>query len=109
MNWTIHNDRQSVTVGINHRLRLIKDQGMNASLIRLGKEHSILFWKERGVPFIPSGPTQLISGDVYWEESNNCWFYKTRPPVPIRFNDPTIIGIAIEGIPKPKKLKNKST
>lgn len=112
MTWTIHNDRQSVTVGINHRLGLVKEQNMDAVLIRLGKEHSRLFWKERGVPFIPSGETKLISGDVQWNDEHNCWFYLTRPPVPMRFNDPKIVGIAVDGAPKPanlKKGKKKST
>lgn len=108
MTWTIHNDRQSVTVGINHRLRLVKEQNMEAVLIRLGKEHSRLFWKERGVSFIPIGETKLISGDVEWSNEHRCWFYLTRPPVPMRFNDPKIIGIAVDGVPRhPKPQKNK--
>ncbi|NLW89999.1 MAG: hypothetical protein GXY34_00135 [Syntrophomonadaceae bacterium] len=106
--WTIENDRQSVTVGINHRLGLVHQQGLDATLIRLGKEHSRLFWQQRGVPFIPQGPTPLISGDVYWSEEENCWYYKTKPPVPMRFNDPKIIGIAAEGVSKPEKHKKKS-
>lgn len=108
MTWTLRNDRQSVTVGINHRLRLAKEQGLDATLIRMGKELSRLFWKERGVPFVPNGPTQLISGDVSWSEEQQCWLYGTRPPVPMRFNDPKIAGIAVEGNPiPPKTIKSK--
>ena len=39
-NWTIHNDRQSVTVGINTRLWQIYGQRMVPTLIRLGREHT---------------------------------------------------------------------
>ena len=112
MTWTIRNDLQSVTVGINHRLCLLKDQDMEAVLIHLGKEHSKLFWKERGVPFIPVGETKLISGDVAWNEEQQCWFYLTRPPVPMRFNDLKIVGITVDAVPMPPKTqkgKKKST
>lgn len=107
--WAIENDRQSVTVGINTRLHLLSLEKINPTLIRLGKEHSHLFWKERGVGFIPNKPLKLISGDVFWDENQHCWFYKTKPPVAMVFNDPKIIGIAVEGIPKPEKPKKKST
>lgn len=109
MDWTINNDRQSVTVGINHRLRLVKDQNMEAVLIRLGKHHSRLFWQERGVPYIPIGETKLISGDVAWNSEHRCWFYLTHPPVAMQFNDPIIAGIAVDSVPKPPKPKKKST
>lgn len=107
--WTIQNDLLSVSVGINHRLRLLSQDGMKPTLIRLGKEHSRVFWQQRGVDYIPNKPTKLISGDVYWDDTNHCWFYKTSPPVPMRFNDPKIIGIAVEGVPKPEKAKKKNT
>jgi hypothetical protein len=98
-NWTIKNDLQSVTVGINTRLWILHQQGMVPTLIRLGKEHSRLFWKERGVGFIPSRPLKLISGDVFWSEEHRCWCYSKRM-IPMRFNDRGIIGIAVEGIKK---------
>jgi len=94
-NWTIHNDRQSVTVGINTRLWLCRKQGVVPTLIRLGKEHSRLFWLERGVPFIPSGSTPLISGDVSWDGEKRCWCYGSLR-TPMRFNDSKIYGIALE-------------
>lgn len=106
--WTIENDRQSVTVGINTRLWILRQENMNPTLIRLGKEHSLLFWKQRGVDYIPNKPTKLISGDVFWDEDQHCWCYSKRM-IPMRFNDPQIIGIAAEGIPKPEKAKKKST
>jgi hypothetical protein len=106
--WTIENDRQSVTVGINTRLWILRQEGKIPTLIRLGKEHSLLFWKQRGVDYIPNKPTKLISGDVFWDEEQHCWCYSKRM-IPIRFNDPHIIGIAAEGIPKPEKIKKKST
>jgi hypothetical protein len=56
-NWTIQNDRQSVTVGINTRLWILRQQNMVPTLIRLGKEHSRLFWEERGIDYIPNNPS----------------------------------------------------
>lgn len=98
-NWTIHNDRLSVTVGINTRLWILRQQKLLPTLIRLGKEHSLLFWKERGVGFIPNKPLKLISGDVFWDEARHCWCYSKRR-IPMRFMDKQIIGIAVEGTPK---------
>jgi len=104
--WTIQNDLQSVTVGINTRLWILRQQNLTPTLIRLGKDHSRLFWKERGVWYIPHGPTKLISGDVFWNAETRCWCY-TKRMIPMRFNDPTIIGIAAEGVPKPPKTRGK--
>lgn len=102
-NWNIHNDRLSVTVGINTRIGILRRQGLIPTLIRLGKEHSRLFWLERGVPYIPKGPTLLISRDVFWDENNRRWCYSKRM-IPMKFNDPSIYGIAVEGVPQnPKK------
>lgn len=105
-NWTIENDRQSVTVGINTRLWILNQQKMIPALIRLGKDHSRLFWKERGVDYIPNKPIKLVSGDVTWDADQHCWCY-TKRKIPIRFSDPTIIGIAVEGIPKSGKQKSR--
>jgi len=110
-NWTIKNDLQSVTVGINTRLWILKQQNMLPTLIRLGKEHSRLFWKERGFWFIPKGTTSINPGNTFWDEEKHCWCY-TKRMIPLRFNDPKIIGIAAEGVPKPPKVskgKKKST
>ena len=99
MTWTIHNDRQSVTVGINERLRLCRQQGLQPTLIRLGREHTRLFLREHGLHAIPSQrPARLVSGLLHWDEERRCLCYSSRR-IPIRFNDPTIIGIAVEGEP----------
>jgi hypothetical protein len=105
-NWSLQNDFQSVTVGINTRLWILRQQGLTPTLIRLGKEHSRLFWKERGVGFIPAGPLKLISGDVFWDEGHHCWCY-SRKMIPMQFNSKGIIGIAVEGEPKPKKKSTR--
>ena len=55
--WYMPQDELSVHVGINHRISLIYQQKMIPSLIRLGKEHTRLFWKECGHWYIP-GPAQ---------------------------------------------------
>jgi hypothetical protein len=107
-NWTIQNDRLSVTVGINTRLWILRQQNMVPTLIRLGKEHSRLFWKECGIDYIPNKPLKLISDDVFWDKEQRCWCY-TKRMIPMCFNDPQIIGIAAEGVPKPTKPKKKST
>lgn len=106
--WTIENDRQAVGVGINTRLWILRQENKSPTLIRLGKEHSHLFWKQRGVDYIPNKPIKLISNDVFWNDELRCWCYSKRM-IPMRFNDPQIIGIAVEGVPKPEKPKKKST
>lgn len=100
-NWTIKNDRQSVTVGINTRLWILRQQKMLPTLIRLGKEHTRLFLKEHGLWFIPNGPTPLLSKHLVWDVNNCRWCYTERM-IPIKFNDSSIHGIAIEGIKNPK-------
>lgn len=94
MNWTIKNDYQSVTVGINHRIGLCKKAGLKPCLIRLGKTHSLLFWKERGVDYIPNRQVKLVSGDVF--HNGTCWTY-SNARIPMKFNDPKIAGIVVEG------------
>lgn len=85
--WTIENDRQSVHVGINTRIWLLKKQGMKPCFIRLGREHTLLFMREKTWLTLPRGP----------------WFY-SNARIPVVFNDPKIIGIAVEGAPqKPSK------
>jgi hypothetical protein len=98
MEWTIHNDRQSVTVGINYKIGLCRKQGSKPVLIRLGKEHSHLFWIERGVEYIPNRPLKLVSGDVSWNEEHHCWCYSKRL-IPMRFNDYKVVGIVVDGLP----------
>lgn len=107
-NWTIENDRQSVTVGINTRLWILRQENKTPTLIRLGREHSHLFWKQRGVEYIPNKPIALVSNDVNWDVEQHCWCY-SNAKIPMLFNDPQIIGIAAEGIPKLSKGKKKST
>jgi len=95
--WTIHNDRLSVTVGINTRLWLCRRQGMKPTLIRLGREHTRLFLREHSLYVIPNKrPRRLISGHLLWDEENRQLCYSKRM-IPIVFNDPKIIGVAVEG------------
>lgn len=79
----MENDRQSVHVGINTRIWLLKRQGMKPCLIRIGREHTRLFMREKTWLTLPRGP----------------WFY-SNARIPVRFNDSKIIGIAVEGVPK---------
>lgn len=96
-NWTIRADRLSVTVGINTRLWLCRKQGLKPALIRLGREHTRLFLREHGLHFIPNKkPRRLVSGHLFWDESN-CRLCYSEQMIPVRFNDPKIIGIAVEG------------
>ena len=100
-NWTIKNDLQSVTVGINTRLWILKKQGLIPTLIRLGREHTRIFLKEHGLSFIPNKkPARIISDHLVWDEENHRLCY-TKRMIAILFNDSTIHGIAAEGIPKP--------
>jgi hypothetical protein len=98
-NWTIHNDRQSVTVGINTRIRLLRKKGMQPTLIRLGRENTRLFLREHSLQAIPNKkPRRLISGHLFWDEENRQLCY-SKAMIPIQFNDSKIIGIAVEGEP----------
>lgn len=98
--WTIKNDRQSVTVGINTRIWLCRKKKLKPTLIRLGREHTALFLKEHGLWVIPNKkPRRLASNHVVWDEENNRLCYASRTAIPIKFNDPKIIGIAVEGEP----------
>ncbi len=107
-NWTIHNDRQSVTVGINTRFWILRKQGLKPTLIRLGREHTRLFLKEQGLSYIPNRPFKSISGSLFWDPDRRCICY-TKRMIPIKFNDPQIIGIAAEGEPKPPKPSRRKT
>ena len=102
-NWTIHNDRQSVTVGINTRLWLCRKKKLKPTLIRLGREHTRLFLKEAGMHYIPNKkPRRIIHQGLFWDDVNNRLCYSKRM-IPIRFNDPKIHGIVVEGVPKQEK------
>lgn len=108
--WYMPQDKLSVHVGINHRLSLIYQQKMIPSLIRLGKKHTRLFWKECGSSFYNPRPgTKPRMGNAVWVPEKNCYCYKSRIFIPMKFNDPNIYGIAVEGVTKPEKPKNKST
>ena len=99
-NWTIQNDRQSVTVGINTRLWILNKTKMVPTLIRLGREHTRLFLKEAGMHYIPSRkPERIIHQNLFWNDDLKCFCYSKRM-IPIKFNDPLIHGIAVEGVPK---------
>jgi hypothetical protein len=100
--WTIHNDKQSVTVGINTRFWILRQQNMVPTLIRLGKEHTRLFLREHGLAFIPNRPYPFLTPYLFWDPERRCICY-TKRMIPIRFNDPLIHGIFVEGEPKPKK------
>jgi hypothetical protein len=100
--WYMPQDELSVHVGINHRLSLIYKEKMIPSLIRLGKKHTRLFWKECGYWYIPRSGTKPRMGNIIWVPEKNCYCYKSRVLIPIRFNDPLIYGIAVEGVLKRK-------
>jgi len=101
-NWYMPQDELSVHVGINHRLSLIYQQKMIPSLIRLGKKHTRLFWKECGFWYIPRPGTPRRLGNIEWNEEKQCYCYISRKyRIPMKFNDPQIYGILVEGIPKP--------
>lgn len=98
-NWTIHNDCQSVTVGINTRIWLLRRQKMVPTLIRLGRLHTRLFLKEASMQCIPSKkPRRIIHQGLFWDDELNRLCYG-RHMIPIRFNDYSIYGIAVEGKP----------
>ncbi len=104
--WYIPQDELSVHVGINHRLGLIYQQKMIPTLIRLGKKHTRLFWKECGHWYIPRPGTKPRMGNIVWVPEQGCYCYPSRHYlIPIRFNDPSIYGILVE----PEKPKKKST
>jgi hypothetical protein len=84
-------------VGINHRLSLIYKEKMVPTLIRLGKKHTRLFWKECGHWYIPRHSTKPNMGNIIWVPEKNCYCYKSRVLIPMRFNDPSIYGIVVEG------------
>jgi hypothetical protein len=76
--WSIHNDRLSVSVGINHRIGLLKRQKKKPTLIRLGGWATGYFMREHGLRAVP----------------RETFYYAGLPVV---FRDPKIIGIAVEG------------
>ena len=99
-NWTIHNDRQSVTVGINTRIWLLRRQKMVPTLIRLGRKHTRLFLREAAMQCIPNKkPRRLYHQGLVWDDENNRLGYSRRM-IPIRFNDYKIHGIVVEGVPQ---------
>ena len=109
-NWYMPQDKLSVHVGINHRISLIYKQKMVPSLIRLGKEHTRLFWKECGFSYYNPRPgTKIRFGRARWSSELKCYCYQSRSPIPMKFNDPLVYGIAVEAKPKPAKPKRKST
>lgn len=85
MQWTMENDKQSVHVGINHRIGLCRQQRLIPVRILLGREHSFLFMCESGWQAIPKGPH-------YYGPKNT--------KIPLLFNTPHIYGIAIETKPR---------
>lgn len=101
-NWYMPQDELSVHVGINHRIGLIYKQKMVPSLIRLGKKHTRLFWKECGFPYYNPRPgTKLFMGNAIWVPEMKCYCYKSRVLIPMKFSDPKVYGIAVEAKPKP--------
>ena len=76
--WTIHNDRQSVSVGINARIGILKRQKKKPVRIRLGGWASQQFLKEHWLEHVP----------------RETFYYAGLPVI---FNDPKVIGIAVEG------------
>lgn len=84
--WNIHLDRLSVSVGINHRIGLLKRQKKKPTLIRLGGWATGYFLREHGLRRVPKEP----------------FFYAGLPVV---FRDPKIIGIAVEGEDLPPRSR----
>lgn len=105
MDWYMPQDKLDITVGINHRLWILNQKGMVPTLIRLGKEHTRLFLRAAGMSYIPNRkPERIIHQNLYWDDGNNRLCYSKRM-IPIKFNDPKIYGIAVDGVPKPDKKK----
>lgn len=103
MEWYMPQDKLSVHVGINHRIGLLYENKMLPTLIRLGKEHTRLFWKESGFSYYNPRPgTKIKFGKAIWVPGKNCYCYKGRTLIPIKFNDRLIYGVAVEGLPKNK-------
>ncbi len=99
-NWYMPQDKLSVHVGINHRIGLFRKQKMVPTLIRLGREHTRLLLKEAGMHYIPNKkPRHIIHQGLFWDDTNNRLCYSKRM-IPIRFNDPKIHGIVVEGRPR---------
>jgi hypothetical protein len=96
--WTMANDRQSVTVGINTRVWLCRKQGLVPNLVRLGREHTRLFLREQGLYYIPNAPFRSVSGLIDWDPGLRCIVYGPGR-IPMRLNDRKIYGIAVEGEP----------
>lgn len=110
MEWYLSQDKLSVHVGINHRIGLLYKQKMVPTLIRLGKKHTRLFWKECGFTYYnPKPGTEIKFGNARWNPELNCYCYQSRIPIPMKFNDPKIYGIVVEGVPKPEKPKKTKT
>jgi hypothetical protein len=109
MEWYMPQDKLSVHVGINQRLWLVSQQGLVPTLIRLGKEHTRLFWRECGFWYVPRPRTPTPFGHVTWDPERACWCYKGRTLVPMRFNDRLIYGIAVEGTPRLGKRQKRKT
>ena len=102
-NWYMPQDKLSVHVGINHRISLIYKQKLVPSLVRLGKEHTRLFWKECGFDYYNPRPgTKPRIGNAIWVPEKKCYYYKSRALIPIRFSDPLVYGIAVESVPREK-------
>lgn len=94
-------DRMSVHVGINVRIAHLRKERVDPTLIRLGRQHTRLFWKECGFSdFNPRPGTEIRFGKAIWVEAKNCYCFNTFKLIPMKFNDPKIYGIAVEGIPK---------
>jgi len=103
--WTVQNDLQSVTVGINTRLWICKKQGFVPTLIRLGRAHTRLLLREHGLRYIPNRPFSTAAGLLQWDPDRRCITYG-RQRVPMKLNDRLIYGIAVEGKPSdPERRK----
>ena len=77
-NWTIHNDLQSVTVGINTRIWLLRRQKMVPTLIRLGRKHTRLFLREAAMQCIPKKPRRIYHQGLVWDDVYNRLGYGRR-------------------------------
>lgn len=99
--WYMKQDELSVHVGINHRLGLLYQQKKIPTLIRLGKKHTRIFWKECGYWYIPRPGTRPRLGNIVWVPEKGCYCYQSRRYlIPMQFNDKDIYGIAVESVDK---------
>lgn len=89
----------SCTQGVNVRIGLCKKAGLEPTLIRLGRKHTRRFLSEHGLGWIPNRPFRSPSGYLSWDPERRLVCY-SNAMIPMKFNDPRIVGIVVEGKPR---------